>query len=445
MKRAAAIAVAVSGGRDSMALLHCTVAQATAIGLRVVALHVHHGLMPSADVWAAFVERTCKRWARQGRMVSFAMHKLEGQPAKGDSVEAWARARRYAALAQMAVAEGAPVVLLAHHLEDQAETVLLQALRGAGPAGLAAMPAATRREGITWLRPWLATPGDAIAVYARSHRLRWVEDASNADPRFARSRLRQDVMPTLRRAFAQAPQALAAVAVRCARAQAVLDEVANADLAAVAVDGVVHVAAWKALSDARQELALHAWLNDVSAGRASESGVESLVRLLREGRSGDSVDVQGGRARLYRARLSFDPLGLSTSGVGNVDAPSTAITEAGRYAVAGGVLVVRTVSRGGVPLSLLQGARWLGRSGGLQFQRAPKTPPRSLKKAYQLAGVPAWQRHAPLLFASDGQLIFAPHLGMDARAVASIGHPRVSLRWEDASQDTLQAHRQSAA
>src|ERR1700749_4501123 len=151
------VAVAWSGGRDSVALLHATLAAARGLGTSVVALHVHHGLMADADRWASEVEALCERWN-----AGFACERLQGSPQTGESVEAWARRGRYLALARMARDAGASLVLLGHHLHDQAETVLLQALRGAGPAGLAAMPRAVERDGLTWARPWLARTGAEI-------------------------------------------------------------------------------------------------------------------------------------------------------------------------------------------------------------------------------------------------------------------------------------------
>jgi len=135
------VAVAASGGRDSTALLHATCRAARELGLEVVALHVHHGLMPQADAWLDHVRRQCARWSKTGLPVRFRAQVLAGQPGRGASVEAWARHKRYAALASMAHDEGIGLVLLAHHRSDQAETFLLQALRGSGPAGLSAMPA----------------------------------------------------------------------------------------------------------------------------------------------------------------------------------------------------------------------------------------------------------------------------------------------------------------
>ena len=178
------VAVAYSGGRDSTALLHATLAQARLLGVQVLALHVHHGLSPNADAWLAHGEGQCQRWAKRGHAVAFVAHRLTDRPAPGESVEAWARYARYKALRMMAAEGSASIVLLAHHQRDQAETLLLQALRGAGVAGLSGMPRAVQRDGIEWLRPWLAMPRDAIDAYVRRHRLKFIDDDSNSDTRF---------------------------------------------------------------------------------------------------------------------------------------------------------------------------------------------------------------------------------------------------------------------
>ena len=202
--RSRVVAVAFSGGRDSTALLHATVAEAAPLGLSVLALHVHHGLSANADAWLAHATALCRRWARRGLPVELVARRLDARPAAGESVEAWARRARYRALREMALARGVDLVLLAHHRRDQAETFLLQALRGGGVAALSAMPKVVRRDGITWARPWLEQPREAIDAYARRHRLRWIDDDSNDDDRFARNRLRLRVWPALVEAFADA-------------------------------------------------------------------------------------------------------------------------------------------------------------------------------------------------------------------------------------------------
>jgi tRNA(Ile)-lysidine synthase len=270
------VAVATSGGRDSTALLHCTLAQARPLGIEVWALHVHHGLMPEADAWQAQVAQQARRWG-----AGFAGERLQDAPAKGDSVEAWARQGRYAALTGLAQAHGIGLVLLAHHRRDQAETWLLQALRGAGNAGLSAMPRQADRHGIAWQRPWLDQPREAIEAYVRRHRLRVVDDGSNLDPRFARGRLRASVWPALQQAFPQVDTVLAMAARHAQSAQALADEVAAADALGVLFGESLRLAPWLALPPARRANLLRAWLQQQLGQGAPQTLVE---RLLAEAR-----------------------------------------------------------------------------------------------------------------------------------------------------------------
>jgi len=423
----AGVAVAVSGGRDSMALLHCTAHAARHLGLRVWALHVHHGLQPQADDWATFVERACARWAAKGLDLHFAMRHLEGQPGRKQSVEAWARAGRYQALTDMAREAGCPLVLLAHHQGDQAETFLLQALRGAGAAGQAAMPASAQRSGLTWARPWLAHPRSAIDAYVRQHRIRHVDDASNDDRRFARNRLRLDVIPALRQAFPDADGALTAAARRAARERTLIAEVAEADLAVVLEGPGLSVARWLALSPARRHEVLRAWLGPQVAEGVAESLLERLGDEL-PGRGPASWPCGDLVLRRYRGRLAVEP--LRTTGVSAWPCDA-GLGRAGLHRVPGTAasLRLRASRADGLPIALLQGARWTARQGGERFQGQPGRPPRSLKKQFQAAGIPAWARDAPLLVAADGTLLFVPGLGIDAQASSTPGSPRVSLEW----------------
>ncbi len=296
------VAVATSAGRDSTALLHCTLRAAAPLGIEVLALHVHHGLMPQADTWLKQVREQARRWG-----AVFDCRRLEGRPGPGDSVEAWARAGRYAALAEMAANAGCSMVLLAHHRRDQAETWLLQALRGAGPAGLSAMPMQARRGGIEWARPWLAEPREAIEAYVQRHRLRHADDASNADAQWARARLRQTVWPALAAAFPRAEQTLAAAAALAQQAARLADEVAALDLPAVTDGAALRIEAWRQLPPARRRNALRAWLAQVCGVLPPET----LLRRLEAEWPGPSArrwHAPGGELRQHRGRLTFDRL-----------------------------------------------------------------------------------------------------------------------------------------
>ncbi len=422
------IAVAYSAGRDSTALLHATALAAAGQGVRVVALHLHHGLSPHADDWLAHAQAQCTRWVQQGLPLRLLTHRLTERPPAGDSIEAWARQARYRALRQMAAEAGAHIVLLAHHQRDQAETLLLQALRGAGVAGLAGMPREVERDGITWLRPWLSHPREAIEAYVRRHRLRYVDDDSNDDPRFARNRLRLNVWPALSRAFPQAEASLADAATWAGEALECLAELALMDLARVSSAAGLDIKAWRGLSEARQTHALRAWLKAASGRSAAASLVQRLALEL-PGAGPAQWELPGGVLRRHRGRLLF----TAEAPVAVVDAARQAslrILRAGRFALPGwgGELVARRVKEGGVPLAWLAHLELRPREGGEQFQAGIGRPARSLKKQYQDVGIPEWERTGPLVY-SGGQLVFVPGLGLDARVLALPGQPQLSLHW----------------
>jgi tRNA(Ile)-lysidine synthase len=421
-----AVAVAASGGRDSTALLHAVLAPAAKMSLEVHALHVNHGLHAKADAWGEHLERQCERWAAAGAPLTFHQHRVSATPAAGESVEAWARRVRYQALGAMARQHGISLVLLAHHRRDQAETFLLQALRGAGPAGLAAMPREIEREGITWARPWIDMPRSAIESYVRRHRLRFVDDPSNADFRFARSRMRVAVWPALEAAFPEAEAALGAAARRAHQARVALDETARLDLARIAEGDTLLLDGWEALSPARRALALSAWLR-----RQGQAASQALIdRLLRElpGKSPARWPLGArGELRRFRGCLRIDSARHEAS---PVRAQALHVPGPGAYPAPSwrGTLVVRPVEEGGVALDRLLHCELRPRTGSEQFQAAPNRPPRSLKKQFQAAAVSPWQRDVPLLYC-DGKLLFVPGLGIDARACAVKGEQQAQLEW----------------
>lgn len=269
-----------------MALLHATwraaqaLADATGQPHPIHAFHVHHGLSRHADDWLSHCAEHCAQWQAQGADLQFHARHLDLVPKTGDSIEALARSGRYRALADMARTTGCDTVLLAHHREDQAETFLLQALRGAGAAGLASMPASIWRDGICWRRPWLRHPRAAIDAYVGQHGLGHIEDDSNADPRHARNRLRLQLWPALTQAFPQAPQVLGDAARHAQDAAECLQALAEIDLGAVAVEDGLDAAAAVALGGARLRNLLHLWLQRTVGESPRASWLDRLSQEL---------------------------------------------------------------------------------------------------------------------------------------------------------------------
>lgn len=417
-------------------MLHATAHAARALGLRVLALHVHHGLSRQADAWWQHAAAACGALSAEGWPVQFVARRVSVTRRGGESLEARARDARYAALAEMARSEGCTTVLLAHHRRDQAETFLLQALRGAGPAGLSAMPRQAERNGITWLRPWLDLGSDDIAVYVRRHRIAHIEDDTNADTRLARNRLRCDVWPALLAAFPDAEQALALSARWSQEAWAGIDAQARVDRrASGSPDLTLSLREVLALGEPRARHLLRHWLRDCSGRVPGSRAFDDFWRALQSGGASRRWQLgAGGEVRLWRGKLSWH---RQVGGIADVPSASTGpriqwlpIRRAGSYAVPAwsGRLQVRRVPSEGVPLAALTQFELRPRGGGEQFQVGARRVPRALKKQYQAAGVPAWLREGPLGFVA-GQLVFVPGLGIDARAWAASGEPQVQLTW----------------
>lgn len=481
------VAVAYSGGRDSTALLHAVAcaardAHAPSLGrartgvafgldervgshappcgahegeevtlpLQVVALHVHHGLSPHADAWLGHAQATCDAWAAQGLPVRLMARRVQVSPQPDQGVEAEARALRHQALQAMAKEAGADLLLLAHHRRDQAETLLLQALRGGGLAGLAAMPKDDLRDGVRWVRPWLDHPREAIEAYIDAHGLHHIDDDSNDDPRFARNRLRLQVWPALQAAFPQAELGLAKAAARLAdalvplrewRAQAVA-QLQTAPRMAAGVPETMDACRWAAWPPAERRESLRHWFATVSGQALTASWTvrlaDELPRMM--GDADQPEDACGVwpdvGLSLYRGQLRWDRPGsrpLVGQGAGQreaVHAARVCIDAPGDWPLPewGGVLQVLACTEGGVAPERLHSVTVAPRAGGERFQAGPGRPPRTLKKQFQMLGVPAWKRDAPLFWA-DGELLFVPGLGLDARCRAPEGMPQWSMHW----------------
>ena len=252
--------VALSGGLDSSALLHLLVRLREREGLPALqAIHVHHGLQSAADAWPAHCQALCDRLG-----VSLQVEFV--QVAGGASLERAAREARYAACASRLGA--GELLLTGQHRDDQAETLLLRLLRGAGVRGLAAMPMARPLGRGQLVRPLLGVARAELERYAGEQHLSWVEDPSNTDTRLARNFLRRDILPALARQWPQVGTTLARTAVQMAEAEQLLVELAEQDLVPARSP---HSFAWlglpsldlgplRDLSEARQRNALRHWL-----------------------------------------------------------------------------------------------------------------------------------------------------------------------------------------
>jgi tRNA(Ile)-lysidine synthase len=435
------IAVALSGGLDSMVLLRL----AHAHGLHPHAFHVHHGLSPNADAW----REHCAA-AAAGLGVPFDWRAVS--VAKGKSgIEAAARKQRYAALGDMCRVHGVDVLLTAHHLDDQAETVLLQLLRGSGPAGLSGMDAANRAPGLLgderllMARPLLGVARADLEQVAREEGIAWVEDESNVDPRYARNALRHQVMPALAAAFPGFQQRIARSGAHARSAQRLLDELGEHDLQSCLAGDALDLARVRVLSRDRIDNLLRHWFAVRRLAMPSTAWLAQMVGQILSARDDaqllvqhPDVHVRRHRDHLFLVQRLPDLAGMrDPEDAGIIDKRAQAFVWRGEAAIAfpdyGGVLHFEPAERGFDPAWLRGQCLEIDfRKGGERLKLASNRPTRSLKMHYQASGIPAWERGRLPIVNAGFDLLFAAGLGMDCRHVAE-GPGRVALRWDSAT------------
>jgi tRNA(Ile)-lysidine synthase len=364
----------------------------------LMAFHVDHGLQAAATAWGEHCAQVCR-----ALNVPFRLLPIDARPAPGESPEAAARRARYAALAAELGPDAA--LLTAHHRDDQAETLLLQLLRGAGPHGLAAMPAVSRLGQGWLLRPLLEVDRDELLAYARAHDLQWIEDASNQDIGFDRNYLRHRVLPLLRERWPAVNRTLARSARLCAETAAWLDEAAAADLAGVATDRPDRLAipALQELSELHQRNVLRYWLRQLNLPIPDARQLQQILHdvLTAAADRNPCVHWPGAEIRRYRdglyampplrphdARQRFiwraDAEGwspLDMPGIGRLEWRETMDGGLRAEALAGGLLIVQF------------------RQGGERFRPMDRAHSQELKKLLQQAGIPPWERdRLPLVY-----------------------------------------------
>ena len=432
------VAVALSGGRDSMALLDAAARAATTLPVKLSAIHVHHGLSPRADDWAAFCTGACAR-----RGVPLAIRRVEVARRGGQSLESAARDARYAAFAGLDV----DAVALAHHADDQAETLLLQLLRGAGPHGVAAMARTVpkRAAAPALLRPLLGLTRRTIDAFVGARGIAHVEDDSNADVALRRNRLRHEVVPLLAAAFPGYPETLVRAAGHQAEAAQLLDELAALDaqgatapaLPGTAAEGgdALDRGALAALGGARARNLLRWFLRRQGLRAPSAARLAAMLRQLTEAAADARVAIahDGATIGVHRGWIAVHRGPVPAWEAVWRGEPETRCCRTARWSfppstAAGGDHGIATAALAGRPLV----ARPAG--GGERLRLAAGRPRRALTDLWREAGVPPWARAAwPLLFCGD-ELAAVPGLGVAPAFAARDGAAGHAVAWRPATR-----------
>jgi tRNA(Ile)-lysidine synthase len=425
------IVLALSGGRDSMVLLDLLHRLATVRGSklrRLHAVHVHHGLNSAADAWLEHCERQC-----QARGIALVARRVEVQP-RGRGIEAAARAVRYSALADAARQLDARIVLTAHHRDDRLETFLLQWMRGAGVDGLSAFPPNRAFEvELRLVRPLIDIARADIERYVERRAIEYVEDDSNDDRTLLRNAVRADILPRLESLRPGFRAAAARSIDLVAEAADALHSVAQADLAAVA-DGAPAGMLWLdrllALPASRAGGALRTWLAAAGLAAPSRARLLELLRQARVARSDARLLVRIGdrEVRRYRGLLLLKQAEPAT---GDVHAFRWHGQDEEPLSAWGGTLrFVATQDEGFDPDWLRSGPLEVRpRGGGERFKPHAGRPSKTLKRLFQDAGIPEFERaQLPLLWRGD-ELIYVAGLGSDVRRVERDG-VRIAVEWQ---------------
>ena len=413
------IGLALSGGLDSVVLLDtvCKAVQANSNDLTEVwVFHIHHGLQKPADQWLEFCEQLTKKYHVyfDFRLLHFA------DPSQGN-IEARARAERYDALTDLCIEHGIEDLLLAHHQNDQAETVLLQLLRGSGVAGLSGMPLhranASQGDPITLWRPLLNQTRAELEVYAKKHKLKWVEDPSNQNTRYRRNAIRKEIIPKLEKIQPGAIANLARSATLLAQSQVLLDRLAKQDGKDILQGHKAKLAPLLALVKTDQPAAnnvMRYWLRLNELAMPTQERLESWWKDLKAVKPDSNLEWQHDEASIYlwRSVLQINHCKAGRWVFQNVPAQSKLLGLSADW--------VNTAQKQGLIEERL-------RQGAEKLQIKPNTPRKTLKNLFQESDTPPWERQAPLLYIND-QLVAVAGVGTSYPHLVSIGK-RVLPAW----------------
>ncbi len=399
--------IAYSGGVDSHVLLHACAT--LAIPCKVI--HIHHGLSPNADVWAEHCKTICN-----DLHIDFITKNITISANNGESIEALARELRYQAFAEC-MGEN-DVLLTAHHQEDQAETVFLQLMRGAGPKGLSAMPAVKPFARGFHGRPLLAVSKKAIESYAHEHKLQWIEDESNINLDFNRNFLRHHVFPLLKKRWPAIAESLSRAASHCAETQDFVDHAMDEQLVLMRGGTGLSISKLLTLSSDTQRHVLRRWFAHLRFPIPSSVKMQQIQQSILLAAEDKMPHITWGHVELRRYQdvlYAMEKLLIhdeNKSYVWNMEQPLTLPNV--------GMLHAESSIGHGLRYDIKE-VTVRFRKGGEYCRLPGRDFHHDLKKLFQQWGVPPWERsRVPLLYVED-KLIAVVGYHLDAEYVAKEG------------------------
>ena len=408
-KKMKSMTVALSGGIDSVVLLHLLHQLQKTQNFTLKASHVHHGLSKNADKWVKFCEKLCSKLS-----VPLDVHHIKLPQKKSLGIEGEARRLRYEKL----LTSKSDLVVLAHHEDDQAETFLLQLIRGAGVKGLSSM--AHFDDARRLWRPLLNTSRIDIEKYAKKHQFKWVEDESNQNIDFDRNFIRAKILPILNKRFNHITKVISRSSSHLAEAQYLLDDLAKMDLKSCIkstnYNHKLKVKALEKLSNTRAKNILRYWLEINDQMMPSKDLLDELLRQVLTAKKDATIKIhlsKGDEIRRYQDEIYIVPKNKQThknyemiwAGESEIILPN------------GQKLTFKKVKGKGINLRFLDHKKLKirNRQGGEFFKPDSKRPTKKIKQLLQESDLPPWERDAlPLIFLDD-ELAFVPYFGIDQK------------------------------
>ena len=414
------LTVGFSGGLDSCVLLHLLANLRKTLPFQLQAHHVNHGLSPNADAWANFCANFCAKLN-----IPLIISNVKVEKNSGLGLEATARSARYTALASTDV----DFIVLAHHQDDQAETLLLQLARGAGVKGLAGMAAIDLSRKL--LRPLLDAPRASLEAYASANKVAWIEDESNTDTNFDRNFMRHEVLPRLEKQYPAIKQTISRSASHMADCSALLDDLAQLDAANALKQNrkQLSLQTLASLSSARASNLLRWWLAQNQLTMPSQQQLQQVMQQLLGAKADAAIQIKvsdsltvrryQGYAYLVTDIAVSKPINLLWQGEECIILPDNS-------------RLIFTQKMGeGFALNRVKNIklRIKNREGGERFKPELGRPYRSLKQVLQTYAMPPWQREKlPLIF-MDETLVIIPNVSVDANLQASNDEMGLVVNW----------------
>jgi tRNA(Ile)-lysidine synthase len=388
--------VAYSGGVDSHVLLHAlSTVQKIYPQLNVNAIYIHHGLLEAADQWAIH----CKKICDDLKIPCQIIH-VNVKSQTGESLEAAARNARYDAFSTLLAPQD--ILLTAHQEDDQTETFFLQLMRGAGTKGLSSMQYMMPFAQGTMIRPFLSVSREAILNYAKHHQLKWVEDTSNCDTRFARNFLRHRVIPLLKTRWPTMNKTITRATKHCLEADHLLQMFAEQDLASLTGNDprTLSITKLQHLPQVRQRNILRLWLHQLGFPLPNTVKLQSVLDHVIKARTDKNpliqwkdVEIRRYQDDLYAIPL-LSPHQVTTTLLWDYEKPLT-------LPCGLGTLSCQKVTGKGIRITQ-KPLMIKFRQGGESCYLKNRLGKHSLKKLFQEWKVPPWERHRiPLIFVEN--------------------------------------------